>query len=62
MKLAAHLNELSLPEAAAFRGLVERLRSLPGRTPAADLTGRIMAAVDAERSRARRRPPSPWWG
>jgi len=62
MKLTAHLNELSLPEAAAFRGLVERLRSLPERTPAADLTGRIMAAVDAERCRTRRRPLSPWWG
>jgi len=62
MKLTAHLNELSLPEAAAFRGLVERLRSVPERTPAADLTARIMAAVDAERSRARRRLPSPWWG
>ncbi len=62
MNLTAHLNELNLPEAAAFRGLVERLRSMPERMPAADLTGRIMAAVDAERGRARRRPLSPWWG
>lgn len=62
MKLTAHLNELPASDAAAFRALVERLRSVPDREPSAGLAGRVLAAVDAERARRRRRTPAPWWG
>jgi len=62
MKLTAHLNELDASDAAAFRKLAERLRSVPDREPSADLADRILAAVDAERGRSRRRTPAPWWG
>ncbi len=64
MKLAAHLNELAAPDAAAFRALAVRLRAMPEREPSAELTGRIMAAVDAERDRNQRRFrwPGPRWG
>lgn len=63
MKLSAHLNELAAPDAAAFRMLAARLRAMPEREPSADLTDRIMAAVDAERARSRRRfrMPEPRW-
>jgi len=64
MRLEAHLNELAAPEAAAFRALAARLRTLPERVPPEDLTGRILAAVEEERSRKRAffRTPAPWWG
>ncbi len=64
MNLTTHLNELAAPDAAAFRTLVGRLRARPEREPSAGLTERIMAAVDAERARERRRfrLPSPRWG
>ena len=64
MKLEGHLSELASTDAAALRTLAERLRARPEREPSGDLTDRIMAAVDAERARARRRfrAPAPWWG
>jgi len=67
MNLEAHLNELSAPDAAAFRALAERLRARPEREPSADLADRIMRGVDAERARRHHRrlrmtaPPSPRW-
>lgn len=64
MNIQAHLDELTLADAVAFRALAGRLRALPEREPSADLTERILAAVDAERKRKppRFRVPSPWWG
>ena len=64
MRLEAHLNDLAAPEAAAFRALAARLRTLPERVPSSDLTGRILAAVEQEKSRKRTffRTPAPWWG
>ncbi len=64
MNLESHLANLEAPEAAAFRAVIERLRALPEREPSANLTGRILAAVDEERTRKRLRfrTPSPWWG
>ena len=64
MKLENHLAHLEAPEATAFRAVIERLRAAPEREPSAGLTGRILAAVDEERSRNRRRfrTPWPWWG
>ena len=65
MNLEAHLIELPVSEAAAFRAVAGRLRAAPEREPSADLTARILDAVDAERSRRRRRRPAnpaPWWG
>jgi len=64
MNLEAHLSELAVPEAAAFRAVIDRLRTLPEREPSADLTGRILAAVDSDRGRRRSDPPwvhAPWW-
>jgi squalene cyclase len=63
MNLASHLNELGPADSASFRALAERLRAGAEREPSADLTDRIMAAVDAERARERRRfrMPSPRW-
>jgi hypothetical protein len=64
MNLETQLSELAAPDAAAFRLLAERLRARREREPSEDLTDRIMAAVDAERARERRRfrLPAPWWG
>lgn len=66
MKLATHLNEMPAPDAKAFRALASRLRARPEREPSPDLTGRIMAAVDAEAKRVRHRRRfrlfAPWWG
>ncbi len=64
MKLENHLGELAAPDAAAFRTLATRLRARPEREPTDGLSDRIMAAVDAERARNRRRfrMPAPWWG
>ena len=64
MNVATHMNELSPADAAAFSAFVGRLRAAPEREPSAGLTDRILAAVDAERGRNRRRfrVPSPWWG
>ena len=65
MNLEAQLSEQPLPEAAAFRAVIGRLRAMPLREPSAGLTERILAAVDEER---KRRPPrrapafAPWWG
>jgi hypothetical protein len=57
MNLETHLNELAEPDAAAFRGVVGRLRGAPQREPSAALTERILSAVrDAERPRR----PSPF--
>lgn len=64
MRLEGHLNELAAPEAAAFRALAARLRTLPERVPSAELQGRILAAVEQEKTRKRTffRTLSPWWG
>ena len=64
MNFATHLNELAPADAAAFSALAGCLRAMPGREPSAGLTDRILAAVDAERGRNRRRfrVPAPWWG
>lgn len=66
MNLETHLHELSAPEAAAFRTLVERLKALPQREPSAGLADRILAAADPEPPHRSggvfRRPCWPWWG
>lgn len=64
MNFEAHMNELAPEDAAAFRALAGRLHAGPEREPSPDLTGRILAAVDAERERELRRfrAPAPWWG
>jgi len=64
MNFQAHMDELTLADAAAFRALAGRLRAMPEREPSEGLTDRILAAVDAERNRKRPRfrAPSPWWG
>ncbi len=63
MNLEAHLNELPEQDVATFRTIVTRLRAVPERTPSADLTDRILAAVERGRDRqTRRRYPTPWWG
>ncbi|MDR2850327.1 MAG: hypothetical protein LBW77_07315, partial [Verrucomicrobiota bacterium] len=71
MNLEMQLDELPAPEADALRAVVRRLRAVPPREPSAGLTGRVLAAVQAERGgRAGRRlmfrfvesPFKPWWG
>jgi hypothetical protein len=59
MNLETHLNELAAPEAAGFRDVAGRLRAVPQREPSAALTGRILAAVQADRARRRRLCPAP---
>ena len=64
MNFETHLNELAPADAAAFRALAGRLRAAPQREPSVGLSERVLAAVDAERTRNRRRfhVPAPWWG
>lgn len=63
MNFEAHMSELGPTDARAFRALAARLRGVPERVPSASLEGRVLAAVEAERARARRRSgvPGPWW-
>lgn len=64
MNFVVHMNELEPSDAAAFKGLASRLRSMSEREPSPSLEGRIMAAVEEERQRERRRfrVPGSWRG
>ena len=63
MNFEAHMNELAPSDAEAFRALAAQLRARPEREPSPALESRILAAVEEERLRARRRFrfPAPWW-
>lgn len=60
MNFETHMGELAPAEAAAFRSVARALRAVPEREPTASLEGRILAAVEGERGRARRRRPWQW--
>lgn len=60
MNLAAHLAALPPAEANGLRAVAERLRQLPEREPSADLTERILRAVNTEHSRPPFRAPKLW--
>jgi len=60
MNFEAHMGELAPENAAAFRTVAKLLRSLPEIEPSASLEKGIMAAVEDERLRARRRLPWKW--
>jgi hypothetical protein len=62
MNVESHLRELAPADAAAFRAVAARLRTLPEREPSPGLEARILARVEEARTRRRRRVPSPWWG
>ena len=63
MDIITHLNELSGDEAMALRAVVNRLRAMSERSPAPDLTSRILKAVKAERSHKKTRAFhfAPWY-
>jgi hypothetical protein len=64
MNFDTHLQELDPSDAQAFRAVAARLRAAPERQPSPGMEARILAAVEQERQRERRRfrAPSPWWG